>query len=102
MLDALTHLATAAENAGDDDAALQAAQRQLTLEPSGSRPLLCHARVGRRGQRAAALAQYNRCRQVLAEEFGGEPDGETTALVAQIERGVFDKATKRQGEGVTG
>ena len=69
---------------------------------AGSRPLLCHARVGRRGQRAAALAQYNRCRQVLAEEFGGEPDGETTALVAQIERGVFDKATKRQGEGVTG
>ena len=34
----------------------------------------------RSGQRAAALAQYERCRKVLADELGIEPAAETTAL----------------------
>ncbi len=102
-LDALTHLAAAAENAGDDEAALQAAQRQLALEPWLEAAHRCVMRVlARRGQRAAAIAQYNRCCQVLAEEFGGQPDAETTALVEQIQRGEFDKVTRRQDDKVTG
>ncbi|MEZ4734462.1 MAG: BTAD domain-containing putative transcriptional regulator [Caldilineaceae bacterium] len=102
-LDALTHLAAAAENAGDDEAALQAVQRQLALEPWLEAAHRCVMRVlARRGQRAAAIAQYNRCCQVLAEEFGGEPDGETVALVEEIERGAFDKTTRRQDDKVTG
>jgi WD40 repeat protein/predicted ATPase/DNA-binding SARP family transcriptional activator len=102
-LDALTHLAAAAESAGDDEAALQAAQRQLALEPWLEAAHRCIMRIlARRGQRAAALAQSNRCRQVLAEELGVAPDAETLALVAQIERGEFDKVTRRQGDKVTG
>jgi DNA-binding SARP family transcriptional activator len=36
--------------------------------------------LARKGQRSAALAQYERCRQVLADELGVEPSIETTAL----------------------
>src|SRR5207248_548548 len=73
--------------------------RHLALEPWWE---AAHRQVMRllaqRGQRAAALAQYQRCRQVLAEELQMEPDAETTALYAQIERGDFDRALRRQGE----
>lgn len=36
------------------------------------------------GQRGEALAQYGRCVQILADELGVEPAGETTALYEQI------------------
>ena len=36
------------------------------------------------GRRAAALAQYERCRKILADELGVEPAAETTALAARI------------------
>ncbi len=39
------------------------------------------------GQQAAALAHYESCRQILAEELDVEPDAETTALYQQIRRG---------------
>ena len=94
MLNALAQLAHAAERAGDAEGALQAAHRQLTLEPWLE---AAHRRIMRllaqQGQRAAAEAQYQRCRQVLAEELGVEPDAETTALYAQIRVGGFDKVT---------
>lgn len=87
-LNALTQLGHAAETAGDDEAAHHAAQRQLQLEPWLES---AHRRVMRilagRGQRAAAMAQYQRCRQVLADEFGVEPDAETVALYGQIRSG---------------
>ncbi|MBK8988744.1 MAG: tetratricopeptide repeat protein [Chloroflexi bacterium] len=37
------------------------------------------------GQRAAALAQYERCRQVLADELGVEPSAETNTLYRLIQ-----------------
>ncbi len=40
-----------------------------------------------RGQQGAALAQYEICRRVLAEELGVEPSEETVALYEQIRRG---------------
>lgn len=84
-LDALTHLANAAEHIGDDEGALQTAQKQLALEPWLE---AAHRRImrilARRGQRAAALAQYQRCRQVLLDELRIEPDVETLALYEQI------------------
>lgn len=84
-LDTLTHLANAAEQAGDEEGVLQAAQRQLSLEPWLE---AAHRRImrtfARRGQRAAALAQYQRCRQVLLDELHIQPDAETTALYEQI------------------
>jgi len=97
LLDALQRLAEAAERAGAVDEALQAAQQQLALEPWQE---AAHRQIMRllamRGQRAAALAQYQRCRQVLAEELGVEPDAETTALYEQIQRGRFEQDARRQ------
>ncbi|MFN8440640.1 MAG: BTAD domain-containing putative transcriptional regulator [Caldilineaceae bacterium] len=99
ILDAFTHLAAAAESAGDDDAALQLAHRQLALEPWQESAHRCIMRVlAQRGQRSAALAQYNRCRQILAEEFGGKPEAETTALAEQIQRAGADKVVSRQDD----
>ncbi|MFN8440651.1 MAG: BTAD domain-containing putative transcriptional regulator [Caldilineaceae bacterium] len=104
VLDALTHLVTAAEAAGDTDGqALHDARRLLTLEPWLE---AAHCQVmrllARRGERAEALAQYQRCRQVLAEELGVEPDAETTALYEQIRAGKFSRETGRQEDKKTG
>jgi predicted ATPase len=41
------------------------------------------------GQRAAALAQYESCRQVLAAELDTEPEIETTAIYEQIRSGTL-------------
>ncbi|PYE55444.1 BTAD domain-containing putative transcriptional regulator [Deinococcus yavapaiensis] len=41
-----------------------------------------------RGDRAAALKAYHKCREVLRREFGADPLPETAALAAQIERGT--------------
>lgn len=54
------------------DAWRESAHRQLMLA-------LAHS-----GQRVAALAQYETCRQVLAAELGIEPAEETTALAVHI------------------
>jgi predicted ATPase/DNA-binding SARP family transcriptional activator len=43
------------------------------------------------GQRAAALAHYDRCRAILTEELGIEPEAATTALYEQIRNGPTDK-----------
>jgi predicted ATPase len=40
------------------------------------------------GQRGAALAQHEACRQVLADELGVEPDAETLLLYQQIKSGA--------------
>ncbi len=58
------------------------AQRQLML-------LLAHS-----GQRSAALAQYETCRQVLADELGVEPEAETTLLYEQIRDGELEISTE--------
>ncbi len=42
------------------------------------------------GQRSAALAQYDVCRQILEQELGVEPDAETDALLAEIRDGIFE------------
>jgi len=102
-LDALTKLANAAESAGDDEGALRDARHQLALEPWLE---AAHRRVmrilGRRGQRAAALAQYQRCCQVLAEELGATPDQETVALYEQIQSSHFAKEIRRGGDKAIG
>src|SRR5262252_9312708 len=46
--------------------------------------LLAHS-----GQRAAALAQYDACSTILADELGVEPMEETTALYEQIKAGTL-------------
>ncbi|MEZ4681464.1 MAG: BTAD domain-containing putative transcriptional regulator, partial [Caldilineaceae bacterium] len=49
--------------------------------------------LAQRGQRVAAEAQYQRCRQVMADELGVEPDAETTALYEQIRAGKLGRVT---------
>jgi predicted ATPase/DNA-binding SARP family transcriptional activator/Tfp pilus assembly protein PilF len=68
--------------------AAEAARRQLALDPwreDAHRQLMQALAVA--GDRAAALAAYARCRQVLTEELGAEPDAATTALYEQIAAG---------------
>jgi DNA-binding SARP family transcriptional activator len=84
-LEALAALAAYHEGCGEDDAARQCAWRMLALEGWDESAHRCVMRVlARRGQRSAALAQYERCRQVLAGELGVEPSEETTALYEQL------------------
>lgn len=86
-IDALGLLAAAYAHSRNEDAALQTARRQLALDPwhEGAYRLLMRL-LAQRGQRTAALAEYERCRRVLAEELGIEPSQETTALYERIRR----------------
>lgn len=87
-------LAAYHEAQGSYDQAQSCAQRQLALEPwreEAHRQLM--RLLAYRGQRSAALAQYNQCRQLLADELGVEPSAETTALYEEIRSGKFDKVT---------
>lgn len=67
--------------------AIDYARRLLTLEPwmeEAHRQLMLLLTLS--GQRSAALAQYETCRDMLQEELGVDPALETTALYEQIRR----------------
>ncbi len=106
-LTALTQLADAAEALMDFAAAQRYAERQLQLEPwreAAHRQIM--RTLAQSGQRAAALAQYQRCCEILHAEFKVEPDSETTALFQHIRAGTLDKVTsdkvaRWQGDKVT-
>ncbi|TAH54066.1 MAG: hypothetical protein EYC68_00975 [Chloroflexota bacterium] len=87
-LDALTHLANYYEQHGDLAATRRAALRQLELDPWREQ---AHRQMMRalvtEGQRNAALAQYETCRRVLAQELGVEPSVETRELYEKIKSG---------------
>ncbi|MFQ5858224.1 MAG: BTAD domain-containing putative transcriptional regulator, partial [Anaerolineae bacterium] len=87
-LDALHCLATYHETRGEYEPVRLYATRQVELEPwreDAHRQLI--RVLAREGQRGAALAQYETCRRILAEELGVEPEEETTALYEQIRAG---------------
>jgi DNA-binding SARP family transcriptional activator/predicted ATPase len=86
-LDALHTLAVHHTQRGEigHAAAIDYTTRLLALEPwreEAHRALM--RLLARSGQRGAALAQYQTCRQVLADELGVEPGPETTALYERI------------------
>jgi predicted ATPase/DNA-binding SARP family transcriptional activator len=87
-LDTLYRLADYHERRGMYDQVLHYSTRQLELDPWREE---AHRQVMRAlafsGQRSAALAQYETCRRVLAEELNAEPAKETTALYAEIKNG---------------
>jgi WD40 repeat protein/DNA-binding SARP family transcriptional activator len=85
MVNALTALVDEYALNGNAAVALAANRRLLVLEP-WSEPTHRQQMVllAQTGDRAAALAQYETCRRVLAAEFGIEPLPETTALYEQI------------------
>lgn len=89
-LDAATDLTSYYEQHGDLGAARRTALRQLELDPWREQ---AHRQLMRvlalEGQRGAAIAQYETCRRVMADELGIEPSAETTALYKQIRDGSW-------------
>jgi len=69
----------------DHDDAPESVNRLLALDPASEaahRALMqLHSRAGRRD---LALKQYDKCREILADELGIEPDGTTQALYEKI------------------
>lgn len=90
-LDAFSRLADYYELHGDIDAARVCASRQLELDPWREQAHRQMIRVlARKGQRSAALAQYETCRHLLANELGVEPSSETRELYEGIKDGRWE------------
>jgi predicted ATPase/DNA-binding SARP family transcriptional activator len=88
MSSALHHLAATYEGRGEYEQARSCARRQIELEPwdeAAHQQLMRALALG--GQRGAALAQYESCCRLLAEELGVEPGQQTTRLYEQIRDG---------------
>ena len=88
---AVTGLARLADDAaarGDPAAGVEAARRMLSLDPlSEEAHRLLMRFLAAKDDRAAALAQFETCRHVLAEELGVEPSPQTVRLAEQIRAG---------------
>jgi DNA-binding SARP family transcriptional activator/predicted ATPase len=85
ILMALRRLADHHEGVGEYEQAQQYAWRLVELEPwqeEGHQQLM--RMLALNGQRSAALAQYETCRRLLADELGVEPSAETTSLYQNI------------------
>ena len=81
------------ERRGEVEQALRYARRFSELQPwdeEGHRQLM--RLLAENGQRAAALAQYEHCRAVLARELGLEPELATRVLATRIREGAFEAA----------
>ncbi|MFL7811864.1 MAG: BTAD domain-containing putative transcriptional regulator, partial [Anaerolineae bacterium] len=89
-LEALQTLAAYHEQQGDYTGAIEHARQQVELEPWRE---VAHRQWMRAlalsGHRGAALAQYEACRQVLAEELGVDPGSETVQLYEAIRDGTL-------------
>jgi predicted ATPase/DNA-binding SARP family transcriptional activator len=90
-LKALSNLAVYQERLGNYDQAYRYAVRQIGMEPWREE---AHRQSMRAlafdGQRSAALAQYESCREILAAELGVPPATETTDLYERIRSGTLD------------
>lgn len=95
-LDLLERQAELLADAGDFSTAIQACQQILERDA-------CRERIYRRlmryhhlsGDRAAALAVFGRCRQILADELGVEPLPQTQALREAILNDTLDVTQPR-------
>ncbi|MEZ4708158.1 MAG: BTAD domain-containing putative transcriptional regulator [Caldilineaceae bacterium] len=89
-LTGFTTLCRRQQERSDYEAALDANRQLLKLAPwdeaAHRQQMLLLAQSG---QRAAALAYFDICRQILAEELDVEPDAETVALYTQIQAGAI-------------
>ena len=92
MLSALHLLIQIHTARGEYERAEPYARRLLALEPwdeEAHRQLMRLLALS--GRRNAALAQYETCRRLLAEELGVEPADETTALYERIRDGLLSR-----------
>jgi predicted ATPase/DNA-binding SARP family transcriptional activator/predicted negative regulator of RcsB-dependent stress response len=89
-LRALQYLVEGYAARNEDEQALLYARQLLAMEPwreEAHRSLM--RLLAGSGRRAEALAQYETCKQVLAEGLGVEPARETQSLYEQIRAGAF-------------
>ena len=96
LLDALAQFSAAQT---DLSQAIEYARRMLQLEPwreEAHRQLMLW--LAQSGQRSAALAQYELCRQALRSELNVEPDAATLDLVTRIRTGSFEQPEGRRGD----
>ena len=90
MLQTLHSLAAIHEQQGQYEQAQAYARRQVQLEPwneEAHQQLMRVLALG--GQRSAALAQYQTCSRLLADELGVEPARQTVALFESIRDGTL-------------
>ncbi|MBW7883038.1 MAG: tetratricopeptide repeat protein [Caldilineaceae bacterium] len=88
VLDALAQMTNLSLQRGDLNRARAYTERELRLEPwreEAHRTLIQFLAAA--GDRGAALAQFETCRQILESEFGAEPSAETIAVYEQIRDG---------------
>ena len=106
VLEILGRLGAFYEETGDFGRAAECARRMVALEPwrESSHRLLMRT-LAQAGQDRAALTQYERCRQILAEELDVEPSKRTQRLYERIRDhddpgawGGGDKETRRKGD----
>lgn len=84
-LEGYADLAAHAETSGDLHAARRFAQRQIELDPLREPAYRQQMRIlAKQGERSLALNTFERCRTVLREELGLDPEAETLALHTQI------------------
>jgi predicted ATPase/DNA-binding SARP family transcriptional activator len=97
VMEALHLLAEGHEHGGEYERGLRHAWRQVELDPWREK---AHRQLMRlltlSGQRGAALAQYEVCCSLLAEELGVEPGEQTTRLYQQIRDGVLRRGAQEQ------
>lgn len=85
-----------------DDQAEFYVRRWLAIEPWRERAhRYLMALLARNGQRSAALAQYETCRRVLADELAAEPGSQTVTLYEQIRTGQFGEDVEQPGRSST-
>ena len=110
VMDALNTLTAHAMDHGDYERAQSYAHRQIALEPWQER---AHRQLMQLlatvGNRSAALAQFEACRQMLDAELSVAPSAETVALYEQIRdgawgvrsTGVESTGVEHNGEGIS-
>ena len=95
-MQALERLTAAHAARGETEKALDCAHRLLALEPWREESHRWLMRLlARAGRRTAALAQYETCRRILAQELGVEPAAETVALERRIRAGSLGAPASR-------
>jgi len=90
VMQTLSHLIDFHVERASFDAGIAHAARLLELDPlreDAHRQMMLL--LASSSQRSAALAQYDICRRVLADELGVEPEVTTTTLYRQIQSGAF-------------
>lgn len=94
IIRALTWLTDCYIARAEHEAGLATTKRLLTIEPWRE---AAHQQqmvlLAQSGQRTAALAQYEVCRTILADEFKAEPSAALTTLYEQIKAGSYAMPT---------